>query len=148
MACGPSRGATEKRSRTATIAIAALLAEGTWTIGCGAQVIAVDATSGALVGATIGGWTCTAPGPAQFDGTYEIDGLTVGHSYTVYVGALNGAVDPSQFDNAVVSPAGIRLAIRAGRRCLDAWCLRWTRALRQGLGRGLRMEFSVFSFSL
>ena len=33
----------------------------------------------------------------------EIDGLTVGHSYTVYAGALNGAVDPSQFDDAVVS---------------------------------------------
>src|SRR6266480_6995377 len=47
MACGPSRGATEKRSGTATIAIAALLAEGTWTIGCGAQVVAVGATSGA-----------------------------------------------------------------------------------------------------
>ncbi len=43
------------------------------------------------------------PGPAQFDGTYEIDGLAVGHSYTVYAGALNGAVDPSQFDNGVVS---------------------------------------------
>jgi len=43
------------------------------------------------------------PGPAQFDGTYEIDGLAVGHSYTVYAGALNGAVDPSQFDTAVVS---------------------------------------------
>ena len=92
-----------KRSRTATIAIAALVAEGTWTIGCGAQVVAVDATSGALVGATIGGWSGTAPGPAQFDGTYEIDGLAVGHSYTVYAGTLNGAVDPSQFDNAVVS---------------------------------------------
>jgi len=28
---------------------------GTWTIGCGAQVVAVDATSGAVVGATIAG---------------------------------------------------------------------------------------------
>jgi hypothetical protein len=69
----------------------------------GAQVVAVDATSGAVVGATIGGWSCTAPGPAQFDGTYEIDGLAVGHSYTVYAEALNGAVDPSQFNNAIVS---------------------------------------------
>ena len=68
----------------------------------GAQVVAVDATSGAVVGATIGGWSCTAPGPAQFDGTYEIDGLAVGHSYTVYAEALNGAVDPSQFLNAIV----------------------------------------------
>jgi hypothetical protein len=69
----------------------------------GAQVVAVDTASGAVIGATIGGWSCTAPGPAQFDGTYEIDGLAVGHSYTVYAEALNGAVDPSQFDNAVVS---------------------------------------------
>ncbi|HEV1994986.1 MAG TPA: matrixin family metalloprotease [Candidatus Acidoferrum sp.] len=69
----------------------------------GAQVVAVNATSGAVVGATIGGWSCTAPGPAQFDGTYEIDGLAVGHSYTVYAEALNGAVDPSQFDNAIVA---------------------------------------------
>jgi len=69
----------------------------------GAQVVAVDAASGAVMGATIGGWSCTAPGPAQFDGTYEIDGLAVGHSYTVYAEALNGAVDPSQFENAIVS---------------------------------------------
>jgi Matrixin len=69
----------------------------------GAQVVAVDAASGAVTGAAIGGWSCTAPGPAQFDGTYEVDGLAVGHSYTVYVEALNGAVDPSQFDNAIAS---------------------------------------------
>jgi len=69
----------------------------------GAQVVAVDASSGAVVGATIGGWSCTAPGPAQFDGAYQIDGLAVGHSYTVYAEALNGAVDSSQFDNAIVS---------------------------------------------
>src|SRR5712692_4037536 len=69
----------------------------------GAQVAAVDMTSGAVVGATIGGWSCTALGPAQFDGTYEIEGLAVGHSYTVYAEVLNGAVDPSQFANAIVS---------------------------------------------
>ncbi len=69
----------------------------------GAQVAAVDMTSGAVVGATIGGWSCTALGPAQFDGTYQIEGLAVGHSYTVYAEVLNGAVDPSQFANAIVS---------------------------------------------
>ncbi len=69
----------------------------------GAQVVAVDAASGAVVGATIGGWSCTAPGPAQFDGTYQIDGLALGHSYTVYAETLNGAVDSSQFSNAIVS---------------------------------------------
>ena len=69
----------------------------------GAQVVAVDAANGAAAGAAIGGWSCAAPGPAQFDGTYQIDGLAVGHSYTVYAEALNGAVDPSQFDNAIAS---------------------------------------------
>ena len=69
----------------------------------GAQVVTVDAASGAVVGAVIGGWSCTAPGPAQFDGAYQIDGLAVGHSYTVYAEALNGAVDASQFDNAIAS---------------------------------------------
>jgi hypothetical protein len=69
----------------------------------GAQVVTVDAASGAAAGAVIGGWSCTAPGPAQFDGTYWIDGLAVGHSYTVYAEALNGAVDPAQFDNAIAA---------------------------------------------
>ena len=69
----------------------------------GAQVVAVDAASDAVAGAVIGGWSCAAPGPAQFDGAYQIDGLAVGRSYTVYAEALNGAVDPSQFDNAIAS---------------------------------------------
>ena len=69
----------------------------------GAQVVVMDATSGAAAGATIGCWSCAAPGPTQFDVTYQIDGLAVGRSYLVYAEALNGAVDPSQFDNAIVS---------------------------------------------
>jgi Matrixin len=68
----------------------------------GAHVVAVDAASGAAVGATLGGWSCSAPGPAQFDGTYEIDGLAVGRSYSVYAEALNGAADPSRFTNAII----------------------------------------------
>lgn len=67
----------------------------------GSQVVAVDATSGAAMGATIGGWSCATPGPAQFDGTYEIDKLAVGRSYTVYAEALNGAASPSQLNNAI-----------------------------------------------
>ncbi len=69
----------------------------------GAPVVAVEAASGAVAGATIGGWSCTTAGPAQFDGTYEIDGLAVGRSYTVYAEALNGAVNPSQLNNAIAS---------------------------------------------
>jgi hypothetical protein len=66
-------------------------------------VAAVDAATGVVAGATFGGWSCASPGPAQFDGTYEIGALAVGHSYTVYAETLNGVVDPSQITNAIDS---------------------------------------------
>lgn len=69
----------------------------------GAQVVVVDNVTGAVIGASLGGWSCSAPGPAQFDGTYQISGLPVGSSYTVYAEALNGAANPSQFNNALTS---------------------------------------------
>jgi len=69
----------------------------------GTHVVAVDNSTGAVIGATMGGWSCAAPGPAQFDGTYQIAGLAVGSSYAVYAEALNGAANPSQFNNAVMS---------------------------------------------
>jgi hypothetical protein len=69
----------------------------------GTNVVAVDSASGDVVGATIGGWSCSADGPAQFDGTYELDRLPVGHTYTVYAEPLDGAVTPSQVSNAIIS---------------------------------------------
>jgi len=66
----------------------------------GAHVVAVDTTSGAVMGATLGGWSCQAPGPAQFDGTYVINHLPVGNTYAVYAEPLDGAVTPAN-----VSPA-------------------------------------------
>ncbi len=69
----------------------------------GSHVVAVDNVTGAVIGAILGGWSCSAPGPAQFDGAYQISGLAVGRSYTVYAEALNGAADPSQFANAISS---------------------------------------------
>jgi hypothetical protein len=69
----------------------------------GSHVVAVDSASGAVIGGIIGGWSCTAPGPAQFDGSYQIDRLPVGQSYTVYAEPLNGAVDPSQVSNATAT---------------------------------------------
>ncbi|HTT34096.1 MAG TPA: matrixin family metalloprotease [Methylomirabilota bacterium] len=69
----------------------------------GSQVVAVDNSTGAVVAAVIGGWSCSAPGHAQFDGTYLISSLPVGSSYTVYGEALNGAADASQFSNATAS---------------------------------------------
>jgi hypothetical protein len=67
----------------------------------GAQVVAVDVATGAVIAGTIGGWSCADPGPVQFDGGYKIERLPVGHSYSVYAEALNGAVDPSQIGNAM-----------------------------------------------
>jgi hypothetical protein len=66
----------------------------------GAHVVAVDAASGAVIGGTLGGWSCAAPGPAHFDGTYEIGHLPLGHSYQVYAEPLDNTVYPS-----LVSPA-------------------------------------------
>ena len=69
----------------------------------GSHVVAVDVASGAVIAATIGGWSCIAPGPVQFDGGYEIDRLPVGHSYVVYAEPLDGVVVPAQINPAMVS---------------------------------------------
>jgi hypothetical protein len=66
----------------------------------GAHVVAVDVSTGNAIAGTLGGWSCQAPGPAQFDGTYLIGHLPVGHSYSVYAEPLDGVVLP-----ASVSPA-------------------------------------------
>jgi hypothetical protein len=69
----------------------------------GAHVVAVDADSGAVIAGTIGGWSCSDPGPVQFDGSHEIDRLPVGHNYTVYAEPLDGVVAPEQIAPAMVS---------------------------------------------
>lgn len=69
----------------------------------GAHVVAVDAASGAVIGATLGGWSCVAPGPALFNGTYEISHLPLGHSFQVYAEPLDNTVYPSLVSPAVAS---------------------------------------------
>lgn len=69
----------------------------------GAHVVAVDAASDAVIAGTLGGWSCAAPGPAQFDGSYEIARLPVGHSYNVYAEPLDGVVVPAQVTPAIAS---------------------------------------------
>ena len=69
----------------------------------GAHVVAVDAASGAVVAGTLGGWSCQAQGPVQFDGSYSINALAVNHNYKIYAEPLNGAVGPSEVSNALVS---------------------------------------------
>jgi hypothetical protein len=69
----------------------------------GAHVVAVDQSTGAVIAATIAGWSCAAPGPAQFDGTYELDHLPLNRTYTVYAEPLNGVVAPAQITPAIVT---------------------------------------------
>jgi hypothetical protein len=68
----------------------------------GAHVVALDVSTGNAIG-TLGGWSCAAPGPAQFDGGYFIQHLAVGHGYTVYAEALNGVVTPSTVSTALTT---------------------------------------------
>lgn len=66
----------------------------------GAQVVAVDQSTGDVAAAAFAGWSCADPGPVQFDGGYKIERLATGRSYILYAEPLNGAVDPSQVSNA------------------------------------------------
>jgi hypothetical protein len=69
----------------------------------GAHVVAVDATTGSVIAGNLGGWSCNAPGPVQFDGNYEIDRLPLNRSYKIYAEPLDGAVTPSDVTNAQVT---------------------------------------------
>src|SRR6266436_8826063 len=69
----------------------------------GAHVVAVDQSSGAVIAATIAGWSCAAPGPTQFDGAYELDHLPISRSYTVYAEPLDGVVSPAQITPAITT---------------------------------------------
>lgn len=69
----------------------------------GAHVVAVDVASGDVIGASLGGWSCSRAGPAQFDGSYAIERLAIGRDYQVYAEPINGLVNPAQISNAVMS---------------------------------------------
>jgi hypothetical protein len=70
-----------------------------------AQVVAVDAATGAVAAASISGWSCSDPGPPIFDGSYKIAQLAVGasHSYQVYAEPLDGPVNPADvFEDSTI----------------------------------------------
>jgi hypothetical protein len=71
-----------------------------------AQVVAVDNATGAVAAATIAGWTCSDPGPAQFDGSYAFERLPVGasQSYQVYAEPLDG---PVTLGDVIYNPIGL-----------------------------------------
>jgi hypothetical protein len=61
----------------------------------GAHVVALDEATGAVIGSTIGGWSCGGTGPVQFDGSYIIERLPVNRSYRIYAEPLDGPVTQS-----------------------------------------------------
>jgi hypothetical protein len=69
----------------------------------GTHVVAIDASSGAVIAGTLGGWSCQSQGPAKFEGTYQIGALVVNHTYKIYAEPLNGAVGPAEVSNSLVS---------------------------------------------
>ena len=66
----------------------------------GAHVVAVDADTGSVIAGTLGGWSCDAASPpTQFDGSFDLERLPVGHSYTLYAEPLVGLALPGDFSN-------------------------------------------------
>jgi hypothetical protein len=59
-----------------------------------AQVVAVDSATGTVAAGTIAGWSCSDPGPVQFDGSYSLERLPAGpsQSYQIYAEPLDGSV--------------------------------------------------------
>jgi hypothetical protein len=65
-----------------------------------AQVVAVDSATGAVISAVMAGWSCAAPGPAKFDGSFSLERLPVGNArnYQIYAEPLDG---PVTLDNVI-----------------------------------------------
>ena len=70
-----------------------------------AQVVALNASTGAVAAAAISGWSCSDPGPPVFDGSYNIERLAVGanQAYQIYAEPLDGPVSPAAvFEQATI----------------------------------------------
>jgi hypothetical protein len=70
-----------------------------------AHVVAVDDATGAVIAGTMGGWSCSGPGPAQFDGFYILERLPVSlnQSYKIYVDPLDGPVDAGEISGSTAA---------------------------------------------
>jgi hypothetical protein len=68
----------------------------------GAHVVAVDADTGSVIAGTLGGWSCDSSNPVlQFDGSFDIERLPVGHNYLIYAEPLVGLAAPGDFSDAL-----------------------------------------------
>lgn len=70
----------------------------------GAQVVAVDAASGSVTAATVGGWACDpSTSIVHFDGSYSLGPLPIGHSYVIYAEPFVGPVQASDIAGALTN---------------------------------------------
>jgi hypothetical protein len=85
-----------------SLATLAIPAAGSSVTGIfGAQVVAVDADTGAITASVLSGWSCDpANPPIQFDGTFDIERLPVNHNYVIYAEPLVGLAGPADFSGA------------------------------------------------
>jgi hypothetical protein len=68
----------------------------------GAHVVAVDSGTGSVTAGTLGGWSCgVTSATEQFDGSFDIERLPVGHNYLLYAEPLDGLVVGTDFSNAL-----------------------------------------------
>lgn len=68
----------------------------------GGHVVVVDADTGSVIAGALSGWTCDASDPPlQFDGSFDIERLPVGHTYLIYAEPLDGLAVPGDFGNAL-----------------------------------------------
>jgi matrixin len=88
----------------------------------GSHVVAIDSSTGNVVAGTLGGWSCSGSGPAQFDGGYTIARLPINATYIVYAESLNGAVDPSQITPATAGLCRNPTTDPGWPPLLVAWC--------------------------
>jgi hypothetical protein len=77
----------------------------------GAQVVAVDSNTGAVIAGALSGWSCKASSAQlQFDGSYDLARLPVGHAYELYAEPLSGLAGPGDFGVALNDLCGANAA--------------------------------------
>jgi hypothetical protein len=77
----------------------------------GGHVVAVDAVTGSVIGGTLGGWSCDAANPpTQFDGSFDLERLPVGHTYNLYAELLLGLALPGDFSDVFTGSSSSSVA--------------------------------------
>ncbi|MGA9884538.1 MAG: matrixin family metalloprotease [Candidatus Acidiferrales bacterium] len=103
---GAIRGSVMPANPFALATVPAPNAGGSVTGIYGAHVVAVDAATGEVVAGAFSGWSCNASSASalpQFDGSYDIERLPVGHNYWIYAEPLVGLAQPGDFGDVLES---------------------------------------------